>query len=171
MKQKRFLILLSLAAPVLLLGAGPPAQAQDFRLQALDSPAIVVETGSVRFVSAVGAPVVGSPLLLQHARHARNATAPLETAADLPTSFALEANYPNPFNPTTTIPFALPEKTPVRLAVYDLLGRQVQVLVQETLPAGRHAVRFEASSLPSGVYFARIEAGSFSTVRRIMLIK
>ena len=156
----------------MLLCAVPPVQAQTLRTQHLDSPAVVVETGAFRLVASVGTPALGAPVVLQQARHrALAAEAPLETAEDLPTSFSLEANYPNPFNPATTIQFALPEATAVRLAVYDLLGRQVHLLVDEQRPAGRHEVVVEARGRSSGVYFDRIEAGSFPTVRQMLLVK
>ncbi|MDZ4701359.1 MAG: S8 family serine peptidase [Rhodothermales bacterium] len=92
-------------------------------------------------------------------------------AADLPTEFSLTQNYPNPFNPTTAIVFGLPEQANTRLAVYDLLGREVAVLVDGALAAGTHEVQFQAHNLPSGAYFYKIEAGSFSQIRQMLLMK
>ncbi len=92
-------------------------------------------------------------------------------AADLPTTFSLGQNYPNPFNPTTSIVFGLPEQANTRLAVYDLLGREVAVLVDGTLAAGTHEVQFQSHNLPSGAYFYKIEAGSFSQIRQMLLMK
>jgi subtilisin family serine protease len=92
-------------------------------------------------------------------------------AADLPTSFSLEQNYPNPFNPTTAIVFGLPELAHTRLAVYDLLGREVAVLVDGELAAGTHEVVFQANNLPSGAYFYKIEAGEFQQIRQMLLLK
>jgi hypothetical protein len=89
----------------------------------------------------------------------------------LPTSYSLSQNYPNPFNPTTTIEFALPKSGNVSLVVYDILGREVTHLVNGELQAGYHKVEFNASSLASGVYFYRIEAGSFVNVKKLMLLK
>ena len=88
-----------------------------------------------------------------------------------PETFALGANWPNPFNPSTEIAFALPEATDVRLVVYDLLGREVARLVDGPLGAGRHAARFDAAQLASGVYLYRIEAGAFTATRRMTLVK
>jgi hypothetical protein len=88
-----------------------------------------------------------------------------------PTSFSLEQNYPNPFNPSTTIKYQLPESGEVTLAVYDLLGRQVAVLVSEKLAAGRYSREWNPSNIPSGVYFCRLNAGSFSQTRKIILMK
>ena len=89
-----------------------------------------------------------------------------------PVAFSLEQNYPNPFNPSTQIRFTLGATETVNLAVYDMLGRKVASLVSgRTLPAGAHAVSFDASDLASGIYVYRMEAGSFSQTRRMILIK
>ncbi len=90
---------------------------------------------------------------------------------DLPDKFSLKDNYPNPFNPTTTIEYALPKSTDVTLKVYNLLGREVATLVNSKQQAGRHQVKFDAGSLASGVYFYRITTPEFNKVRKMMLIK
>jgi hypothetical protein len=89
----------------------------------------------------------------------------------LPTEFALMQNYPNPFNPSTTIRYALPEAVMVKLAVYNSVGQQVAILVEEAQEAGYHDARFEGSHLSSGVYFYRIQAGDFVATRRFVLLK
>ncbi|MEM6648051.1 MAG: T9SS type A sorting domain-containing protein, partial [Bacteroidota bacterium] len=89
----------------------------------------------------------------------------------LPQAFALHGNYPNPFNPTTTLHFDLPEASPVRIQVFNLLGQVVRTVVDEQRPAGRHTVRFDATNLPSGTYLYRMDAGSFSQVRQMVLLK
>ena len=85
--------------------------------------------------------------------------------------FILGQNYPNPFNPSTTIKYSIPKQSYVTLKVYDILGREVQTLFNEEKPAGNYQVEFDAAELPSGVYFYRIKAGSFSQVRKMLLIK
>ena len=90
---------------------------------------------------------------------------------EIPSKFALEANYPNPFHAKTLIRYALPEQTPVRHSVYDVRGRRVAVLVAAEQPAGRHEVAFEASALPSGVYFYHFEADVFRAVRPMLLLR
>lgn len=80
--------------------------------------------------------------------------------AATPAEFALKANFPNPFNPSTRIEYALAEATHVRLDVFDLIGRRVATLIDASQPEGRHQVRFEADELPSGVYLYRIQAGA-----------
>ena len=89
----------------------------------------------------------------------------------LPTVFALHGNYPNPFNPSTIIPFDLPEPAHVRLQVYDVLGRQVETILDKEMEAGRHALTFEASRLASGMYLIRIDAGTFSSTRQMTLVR
>ena len=85
--------------------------------------------------------------------------------------FQLAQNYPNPFNPSTEIAFVLPEGAPVKLVVYDVLGKEVARLVDHALDAGTHSVRFDAEALPSGVYIYRIEAGTFREVKHMTLVK
>jgi predicted GH43/DUF377 family glycosyl hydrolase len=103
------------------------------------------------------------------------ATSPLTGVADreqiIPVGFALAQNYPNPFNPSTTIKFDLPKALAVRLSVYDMLGRQVSVLVNERSEAGVHEVKFDGSNLASGVYFYRLQAGDFVQSKRLVLLK
>jgi len=79
----------------------------------------------------------------------------------IPESFSLSQNYPNPFNPSTTINFTLLATANVTLKVYDVLGKEVAVLVSEERPAGLHSVEFNAADLPSGIYFYKLEAGNF----------
>ena len=90
--------------------------------------------------------------------------------SETPVSYKLEQNYPNPFNPQTTLRFDVPEASVVRLVVYDVLGRQVRVLVDGTREAGTHAVVFEASSLPSGTYLVRPVTPVGSFVQTMQLV-
>ena len=88
-----------------------------------------------------------------------------------PTEYALANAYPNPFNPTTSITYELPEPTSVRLSVFDMLGREVAVLVDGEKSAGRHSVRFNAEGLTSGIYIYRIHAGTFTQTKKFTLMK
>ena len=90
---------------------------------------------------------------------------------EMPQESSLSQNYPNPFNPSTTIKYALPSATMARLSVYDMLGREVSVLVNEGREAGVHEVRFDASGLSSGVYFYRLQAGDFTQTKRLLLLR
>jgi len=83
----------------------------------------------------------------------------------------LEGSYPNPFNPATTIRFSLPEPAQVRLVVFDVLGRQVRVLLDGTREAGAHEVVFDADGLPSGTYLYRLETMRGSFVRTMLLAR
>ena len=95
-----------------------------------------------------------------------------ERGTDLPDRFTLAQNYPNPFNPTTNIEFTLHSSERVTLKVFDVLGREVAVLVENQLRnAGEHQINFSANNLPSGVYLYRLEAGNFSQARRMILLK
>lgn len=86
-------------------------------------------------------------------------------------SYFSARNYPNPFNPTTTISYTLPQGTSVTLTVYDRLGRQVVVLVDQNQEAGEHSVDFNASDYPSGIYFYRIKTPEKTEVRKMLLTK
>jgi hypothetical protein len=89
----------------------------------------------------------------------------------IPNQFTLRQNYPNPFNPTTVVGFQLPAASDVRLAVYDLLGREVAVPVNERKAPGTYEVKFDGSGLASGVYLYRLSAGSFVQSRKFVLLK
>jgi len=91
--------------------------------------------------------------------------------SEIPTVFSLSQNYPNPFNPVTKINFAIPKQSQVLLKVYDILGREVAVLVNDVKTPGYYSVDFDGTNLSSGVYFYRIEAGSFKDVKKFILIK
>jgi hypothetical protein len=88
-----------------------------------------------------------------------------------PSGFRLDQNYPNPFNPSTEIRFSLPQAGRVSLKVYNLLGEQVAALLDEYRNAGDYTVRMDAATLPSGVYLYQITTGSFSSTRKMMVIK
>ncbi len=89
----------------------------------------------------------------------------------LPQQFALHAAYPNPFNPESRLSFDLPQRTVVKLSVFDLLGREVTTLVDGNLSAGRHQVSFDGANLASGLYFARMEAEGRVFTQKLMLVK
>ncbi len=95
----------------------------------------------------------------------------LEPDPPVVSSFKLEQNYPNPFNPSTTISWQLPVDAFVSLKVYDILGNEVASLMNEEKPAGIYAVEFDASTLSSGTYFYRLEAGNFVETRKMILLK
>jgi hypothetical protein len=90
---------------------------------------------------------------------------------EVPTVFELSQNYPNPFNPSTTIHYEVPGLGVVQLVVYDILGREVAMLVNEMKGAGRYDINFTTTGLASGVYFYRMQAGDFVSTKKMMLLK
>ncbi|MCH8192918.1 MAG: T9SS type A sorting domain-containing protein, partial [Planctomycetes bacterium] len=85
--------------------------------------------------------------------------------------YVLKSNYPNPFNPETTIEFSLPQSAEVTLVIYNILGEKVEILLNSQQSAGYHKVRWNASNVSSGIYFYRLQAGIFVETRKMMLLK
>jgi hypothetical protein len=94
-----------------------------------------------------------------------------ENRTDIPKDFSLNQNFPNPFNPTTTISFSLPKQSFVSLKVFDLLGREAATVVSEEFSAGNYTKQWNAANIPSGVYFYRLRAGSFTETKKLLLLK
>lgn len=111
-----------------------------------------------------------SPRLWEITLPLANATA-VRQLSNPPKSFELSQNYPNPFNPSTVIRYQLPVDGNVTLRVYDVLGREVETVVDEKQDAGTHAATFNAASLPSGMYFYRLQAGNHTFVKKAILMK
>lgn len=88
-----------------------------------------------------------------------------------PSSYSLDQNFPNPFNPSTSIPYSVPERSSVRLEVFDILGRNVATVVTGEQDPGKHAAVFDARDLPSGVYLYRLQAGSSTQARKMVIAK
>jgi len=95
----------------------------------------------------------------------------IEVEVNGPLTFALEQNYPNPFNPSTNIKYSVPENGFVKLSVYNLVGEEVSVLVNETVNAGFYEVAFNAANLPSGTYFYRLQTGNSVQTKKMILLK
>ena len=89
----------------------------------------------------------------------------------LPLDYVLYQNYPNPFNPSTTIQYSIPKKSIVTLKVYDILGNEVASLVNEDKSIGSYEGKFDGTGLPSGIYFYRLQAGSFVETKKMVLMK
>ncbi|MCB0729343.1 MAG: T9SS type A sorting domain-containing protein, partial [Ignavibacteriae bacterium] len=92
-------------------------------------------------------------------------------STEIPDGFSLKQNYPNPFNPVTNIKFSVPKTGIVKLKVYDILGKEVAVLVDKQLNAGSYQADFNGSNFSSGVYFYKLEAEGFTEVKKMMLVK
>ena len=95
----------------------------------------------------------------------------IEVNLTLPIEFSLEQNYPNPFNPITSIQYTISSKQYVQLLVYNVLGKEIAMLVNEEKPAGNYEVNFDASKLSSGVYFYQLQAGDFIEIKKMLLMK
>lgn len=118
---------------------------------------------------------VGSPgtvlAAIMYQSHCRDIVNVAEAAARGSDRFWLSECYPNPFNPSTTIKYELPKSSTVRLSVYDILGREVSVLVNERKEAGVHEVRIDGTGLSSGVYFYRMTAGDYVATKKLLILK
>ena len=89
----------------------------------------------------------------------------------IPDEFSLSQNYPNPFNPATKVRYSIPHSSNVFINVFDILGNEVKILVNELKPAGTYEIEFEAANLPSGIYFYKLQAGSFVETKKMILLK
>jgi hypothetical protein len=92
-------------------------------------------------------------------------------AETIPYEFSLSQNYPNPFNPVTTIKFDIPINSIVRLKLYNILGEEVITLVNEEKSTGSYKIEFDATALPSGIYFYRLQAGSYIETKKMVLLR
>ena len=89
----------------------------------------------------------------------------------VPSKYALESAYPNPFNPVTTLNFSLPESQEVMLQVYNLQGRVIETLINSNMEAGYHTLQWNADNHASGVYFVKMVTGEFVNTQKLMLVK
>lgn len=101
----------------------------------------------------------------------KTSTSVEELSLGIPSHFALYDNYPNPFNPVTHIAFSIPTQNRVRLSVWNALGEKVATLVDEVRPAGKYTAPFNASGFSSGVFFYRLEAGSYTLTKKMVFLK
>ena len=95
----------------------------------------------------------------------------ISNGTGIPENFKLGQNYPNPFNPSTTIDFAIPQNSNVSIRIYDVKGQEVDVLANSEYTAGSYSVKWNAGNFSSGVYFYRIQAGSFTETKKLLLVK
>ncbi len=119
--------------------------------------------------TAAGTVTIGSEAYVDYI----DLTAPssVQQISGLPTDFSIEQNYPNPFNPSTKIEYSIPEASFVHLRVYNILGSEVAILVNEEQPAGTYRADFTAQDLASGIYIAQLKAGNFSKTIKMSFMK
>jgi len=123
---------------------------------------IAIDSAGYAFAGTAGGGIFRSAQPTTLVRHSGNG---------VPTSYMLHQNYPNPFNPSTIISYDIPKRSHVKLVIYDILGRQVEELVDSEKTPGRYQATFDASGLPSGVYYYRLEAGSFTETKKLILLR
>jgi len=116
-------------------------------------------------------PQVGTEIIVDDIAFTVGSVTNVSAERNLPGEFLLAQNYPNPFNPETAISYQLSVVSNVKMGVFDLLGREVARLVDETLPAGEHRATWNAAGFPSGVYLVHMSAGSFSATRKLVLLR
>ena len=109
--------------------------------------------------------------IIRYTGDKKPATVKVDNSKGLPYSFNLLQNYPNPFNPGTIISWEQPYNSHILLKVYDILGREVATLVNEEKPAGNYKVTFDAYNLASGIYFYRLNAGNYTSVKKMILLR
>jgi hypothetical protein len=95
----------------------------------------------------------------------------VEVEVSVPLEFVLEQNYPNPFNPSTTVKFQIPELSFITIKVFDILGNEIETLVDEEKPAGIYELTWNATNLPSGVYFYQLRSGEFTSMKKMILLR
>lgn len=95
----------------------------------------------------------------------------IENETTQPTDFSLSQNFPNPFNPSTTIKYSVPQSSNVVIKLFDVLGNEIETLVNEVKPAGTYEITWSSANLPSGVYFYQLKAGDFVQTKKMLLIK
>jgi hypothetical protein len=103
--------------------------------------------------------------------HDTVATGVVDPGVLVPAEYSLGPNYPNPFNAQTTIPFILKRQERVRVTIFNALGQRIEILADETFSAGEHTLRWNAGGYPSGLYFYRIQAGPFTSIRKCLLLR
>ena len=123
----------------------------------LESSTLFEYTGNMTIESVIVSDIEGNAILA--------------SSVIVPSKYALESAYPNPFNPTTTLSFAIPVASEVSLSIYNLKGREVASLIDGIMDAGYHSVVWNADNHSSGVYFVKMLAGEFVNTQKLMLVK
>lgn len=153
-----------------------PAKIIRYDINFSSSPVVVINSGLSnpadifinKFADTLGVPNSGNNTVTFHNI---SITGINPISGSTPEKFSLMQNFPNPFNPSTSIRFDLQESGFTKLYIYDVLGKTLSTLVNENLRAGSYEVNWNASDYPSGVYFYRLESGGFSEVRKMVLVK
>ena len=126
---------------------------------------------AVSFIDANNGTTVGGDGTILHTTNGGVTFVEEEQIDEVPREFLLSQNYPNPFNPTTKLSYSITQSGLVTLKVYDVLGTEIETLVNEEKSVGTYELNWNAANLPSGVYFYRLQAGSFVQTRKMILLK
>jgi hypothetical protein len=119
----------------------------------------------------VGNGSFGSGIFSRVSIEGTNLVSVSNTGTSVPKTFSILQNYPNPFNPVTIIKYSLPAKSKVKLIIYNSLGVKVKQLVNEDKPIGTYTIEFDASNLPSGIYFYKLQIQNFTQTKKMILLK
>jgi hypothetical protein len=158
---------------------GEPVTMKKDSMLVMNQPRVVQDLWNYYFINNDGSRGIHNPkytvALLQKALNI-TFTGVKTVAGPVPGTFALSQNYPNPFNPTTNIGFALPQKERVKVEVYDLTGAVVKTVIDTDMPAGNYEVKWDATDrmgkkVATGMYIYKLTAGSFSSVKKMLLVK
>lgn len=125
----------------------------------------------ISLIDTLSSTVTGSIALIDDLELSGSATGIVGNGNAVVSQYILEQNFPNPFNPSTTIEFFLPETVPVQLTIFNQLGEQVASLINHNLLAGVHRFEWQAGDLPSGIYYYKLNAGNFSNTKKLILLK
>ncbi|MDH3267924.1 MAG: YCF48-related protein [Ignavibacteria bacterium] len=131
----------------------------------------VAPINSIHFTDENNGWAVGDSGLILHTTTGGLVSVEEEQNNGVPTEYNLTQNYPNPFNPSTTIKYSIPQSSNVVIKVFDVLGNEIETLVNEEKPVGTYELTWNAPNLPSGVYFYQLRAGSFVETKKMVLIK
>jgi hypothetical protein len=104
-------------------------------------------------------------------RRVRPGVVSAEVNQNIPQDFHLSQNFPNPFNPSTKIRYSIPQSSGVVIKVFDMLGKEIATLVNEEKPIGTYTIEFNATNLPSGIYFYQLQAPNFTQTKKMILLK
>jgi hypothetical protein len=144
----------------------------EFRSSTFNSPKVVIfNPDGTKYSALAYTGIVGNYTNSLYFNQENLTTSVQQYGSQIPEKYTLEQNYPNPFNPTTMIRFNLPEQSHVSLKVFNSIGQEISSLHNGTLAAGTHEINFDASKLSSGIYFYQIHTQSFTSTKKMILMK
>ena len=125
----------------------------------------------VSFTDSDNGTVVGSGGIILRTTNGGVSFVEEQEISEIPTDYKLSHNYPNPFNPSTNIRYSIPQSSNIVIKVFDILGNEIETLVNEDKPVGTYEITWYAEKLSSGIYFYRLQAGSFVETKKMVLLR